>query len=411
MGNLLRSWRFYLLEQEHYKECMRKMSVSNLHALYWVDAAVALLAVVFAIFPLIVENNVKKAMVYFATAAFMLLFCVFTKRKFNLVSQGKQQAGTWFIYTLITIYYATVMSFGIYLGVWSNPHGMAVVFMCFIICALFLFITPIVFNICLTLSALSVFIVSSVLFKSPDIWAFDVVNAVLAGCASLFFGWKIIAYRLAAVSIAIMLEQERNSYYNQSTIDELTQLKNRRDFILTFQRYLSHYRDLDQRRCNAIIDIDFFKKYNDYYGHQKGDECLRAVGEVLNSLRDSMGVYAARVGGEEFALLWFEKEACVVNDVVSRVNQMIKNLNIPHIKSRTAPHITVSMGVYIAQCSVPYDMDTLYNLADKALYSAKRKGRNCAVVCGDGFNEYVIPPETYNTWNCFDYELSAAAVL
>ncbi|MCL2100456.1 MAG: GGDEF domain-containing protein, partial [Fibromonadales bacterium] len=77
------------------------------------------------------------------------------------------------------------------------------------------------------------------------------------------------------VLIANKLEDERNHYFDKSTIDELTQLKNRRDFMDTFKRYLSNYRQSDNFLCIAIMDIDFFKKYNDHYGHLAGDECLQ----------------------------------------------------------------------------------------------------------------------------------------
>jgi diguanylate cyclase (GGDEF)-like protein len=176
------------------------------------------------------------------------------------------------------------------------------------------------------------------------------------------------------------LENERNSFYSLSTIDELTQLKNRRDFTQAFQRFLVNYRQSDNFLCIAIMDIDFFKNYNDHYGHPKGDECLRSVGNILNNLQNSMGIYAARVGGEEFALLWFEKDSANADNIPALVRQKMCELNIPHEKSTVAPYVTVSIGVQIVKCGVSDYTHTLYDLADKALYAAKNKGRNCAVV-------------------------------
>jgi diguanylate cyclase (GGDEF)-like protein len=155
---------------------------------------------------------------------------------------------------------------------------------------------------------------------------------------------------------------------------------------------MSNYRTSDNWLCIAIIDIDFFKYYNDYYGHPKGDDCLRAVGRVLNGLKDSHDIYSARVGGEEFALLWFEREASHVNVVISQLQELIKELKIPHEKSKVLPYVSVSIGVFIEQCGASTDAQTMYDMADKALYTAKGSGRNCAIILGNTIEQYKMTP-------------------
>jgi diguanylate cyclase (GGDEF)-like protein len=159
----------------------------------------------------------------------------------------------------------------------------------------------------------------------------------------------------------------------------------------TFQRYLHNYRSYDDWLCVAIADIDFFKNFNDHYGHPKGDECLRGVGAAFTKVKETMGVYTARVGGEEFAMLWFEKDASHVDDVVKYFSDLIKEMNMPHAKSKVSDHITVSVGVYVEQLGESSDVQTLYNLADQALYNAKEGGRNCAVITGRKIEQYKIP--------------------
>ena len=190
-----------------------------------------------------------------------------------------------------------------------------------------------------------------------------------------------------------MLEDEKNKYLDQSTVDELTQLKNRRDFMNTFQRYLSNYRTSDDWLCIALADIDFFKFYNDHYGHPQGDVCLRSIGDSLNKLRDDLGVYSARVGGEEFAVLWFEREASHVDKVINHWKNMIRDLKIPHEKSKVSDFVTMSIGVYVTRCGSSHDNQALYDLADKALYAAKGSGRNCAIITGDEIKQYKITPK------------------
>jgi diguanylate cyclase (GGDEF)-like protein len=192
----------------------------------------------------------------------------------------------------------------------------------------------------------------------------------------IILGWQITVMRIRLTLDASKLENERNNFYDLSTIDELTGLKNRRDFMQTFERFLVNYRQSDNFLCIAIMDIDFFKDYNDHYGHPKGDECLHIISKIL---KDLQGVYTARVGGEEFAMMWFEKEAENANNVTERIKQKICDICIPHEKSGIAPYVTASIGVHIVQCGSSHDIHTLYNLADKALYTAKNNGRNCTV--------------------------------
>ena len=392
MQKMIYSWRWYTLGQEQYHECMSKTFTNNLSSLHLANMIIVILASCYSVFPIIVENNFRKAGIYFITALVSFFLIVIIKYKLKQIKQEKQVRDLT-IYILTIIYYSNIMLFGIFLGVWSNPGNFAVNFMSFLICSLFLFNNPPPLNLCLTLGAMGVFITSSVIVKSPQHWSFDISNVSIAGSLSLLFGWQITRLRLESMLHTLKLEEERNKYFNQSTVDELTGLRNRRDFMQTFQRYLSNYRSSDDWLCIAMADIDFFKNYNDHYGHLKGDDCLRSIGKILNSLKESSSVYSARVGGEEFALLWFKKEADRADSVVSKINQLIKELNIPHAGSDVAKYVTLSIGIHIIKCGTMNDMQVLYNLADKALYMAKNDGRNCAIVCGNDITQYKITPE------------------
>ena len=128
------------------------------------------------------------------------------------------------------------------------------------------------------------------------------------------------------------------------------------------------------------MDIDFFKDYNDHYGHLKGDVCLRRIGKMFRELAEKRNIYAARIGGEEFALLWFEENASDAEKLAAQIKDTVNKLNIPHEKSDVAKNVTVSLGIHIVRCGPAYDMQALYDLADKALYTAKNNGRNNAVI-------------------------------
>ena len=390
MWKMIDNWHYYSYGRERYLDCMGKIFIRNLNSLRQANTIAAVLAGCYSIVPMVVDKNFGKAGMYLATAIIALVLSLFT----NYKMQGALVTNR-LIYVLTTLYYTNIMLFGLYLGVWANPGQFAVTFMCILICALALLVNPPLFNLCLTLVAMGLFTIVVVINKDPSLWLSDICNLIFAGYISLFLNWQITKLRLGLELSANMLEDERNKYFDQSVIDELTQLRNRRDFMQTFQRYISNYRNTDDWLCIAIADIDYFKNFNDHYGHPKGDDCLRAVGKVFNSLKDNLGVYAARVGGEEFALLWFEKDAAAVDAVVQEVMKLMGEMKMPHEKSKVNPYVSLSIGVYVERCGSPTDMQTLYDSADKALYTAKSNGRNRAVINGAELQQYeILPKET-----------------
>ncbi len=130
-----------------------------------------------------------------------------------------------------------------------------------------------------------------------------------------------------------------------------------------------------------LIDIDHFKAYNDYYGHQAGDECLRQVAWCLNRCSRRPLDIAARYGGEEFAIVLYDADRNHVDEAARRIQAEIESLAIVHAASPAAvKRLTVSIG---AACIVPKASRTYYGfiqLADEALYDAKERGRNRVVI-------------------------------
>ena len=375
---LYHNWRYYLLGHDEYNATMRAAFKSNINALQWANCVFFILALLFSISPIFIEKNYIKTGFYIGTSVVALfLFVIASHQKRQLKDEKlfskKQIYANKQIYALVLLYYINVMVFGLFLAVWAEPEKIAGSFIGIFICVLFLFnISPLLY-LCLTIIVLSLYTTAIINVKIPAVWNYDIQNALFAGAMSLIFGWQIIMNRLTMISADNKLREE-------STIDELTQLKNRRDFMRTFQRFITNHRQTDKFFCIAILDVDRFKNYNDHYGHPQGDECLRKIGMALKNLQKSDGIYSARIGGEEFALLWHIDNLSDANNMGLHINQIIRDLNIPHEKSDVAPYISVSAGIHIAQCGVPHDMKNLFNLADKALYAAKNNGRNCAVI-------------------------------
>lgn len=371
MLNFFNFWRYYGLGRDEYKSCIKTAFINNIAALRWANLVFFALAIFFSIFPVIIEKNFVKASYYVSSAfAAFLLFLVACYQDRQI--QNEKHISKGFLMALILAYYANVMFFGLFLAVWAEPEKIAGSFIGIIICVLFLFNISSVLYLCLILITLAFYITAIITVKVPSVWNYDIQNAFFAGALSLIFGWQIIMNRLTMISKAKKLKDE-------NTIDELTQLKNRRDFMSTFNRFLTNHRQSDRFLYVALLDIDCFKNYNDHYGHPQGDECLSTIGKALRSLHKK-GIYTARVGGEEFALLWHTEHSSDAENIGLYVNQMIRDLNIPHEKSTVASYLTISIGIYVVQCGTSCDILELYSLADKALYAAKNNGRNCTVV-------------------------------
>ena len=118
------------------------------------------------------------------------------------------------------------------------------------------------------------------------------------------------------------------------------------------------------------------KLYNDNYGHQAGDDCLKRVAHVLNTQARRPGDLVARYGGEEFAIVLPDTNAESAVLYANRVHTAIDALHIPHEYSKTAKHITISMGVATVITNSNMTPDNLIKLSDDALYQSKQEGRN-----------------------------------
>ena len=165
-------------------------------------------------------------------------------------------------------------------------------------------------------------------------------------------------------------------------IDPLTQVFNRR----FMDRFLSTEwkRHLEERRAISMlfIDIDFFKQYNDTYGHSAGDDCLSTVARALKgNIRIERDI-VARYGGEEFAVILPHTECAEAQHIADRIMTDIWALDIEHAASEAGSSLTVSIGIASMIPDKTHDETTLVKIADDALYNAKRTGRN-RITCAD----------------------------
>ncbi|EIC23575.1 diguanylate cyclase [Thiorhodovibrio frisius] len=175
------------------------------------------------------------------------------------------------------------------------------------------------------------------------------------------------------------LEAARAEMERLAMLDGLTQLLNRRALDLAVEREWSRAQRHAQPLSALMLDVDFFKAYNDRYGHPEGDRCLQAVADVMCEQARRGGDLVARYGGEEFCVLVAD-DADQALPLAERIRAAVAALGIAHDDSEVADHVTVSIGVATRVPDGAMPASALLERADAALYRAKRQGRNCVLV-------------------------------
>lgn len=216
---------------------------------------------------------------------------------------------------------------------------------------------------------------------------------LLGGCWGMTFGVSYLALMLGGwwlpvvpVSLSLFASpvitrlQKINRLQTLSQVDELTQLANRRSFqdhlTKEWQRALRSHTPISLILC----DVDYFKFYNDTYGHPEGDECLRQVARAIGKAVRRPDDLAARYGGEEFVVLLPNTTAEGAMQIAKDAAERVQALEIEHKSSQVSPYVSISLGVTTLIPKQDMAVSTLVDTADLGLYEAKRRGRNQVVL-------------------------------
>lgn len=179
----------------------------------------------------------------------------------------------------------------------------------------------------------------------------------------------------------VQLKRARDALSDLAMHDPLTGLANRRLLEQRLQAELAQLGRDGGELALLLLDIDYFKRFNDTYGHPAGDHCLARVGSVLRDQMRRGGDLAARYGGEEFACILPHTGPAGAMAVADAIRSAVEALEIPHAASPVSPVVTVSIGVSAAIPSADLTAESLLSHVDQLLYRSKERGRNC--VTGD----------------------------
>lgn len=211
---------------------------------------------------------------------------------------------------------------------------------------------------------------------------------VVAGVLLLIWSSLLAAYRMIAEHS--LLQQENTYLGDLASHDALTGIGNRRLFEHTLWRDWTKHVRSGSPLSVVLIDIDCFKQYNDHYGHQAGDTCLRQLAQAIEGSLQREEDFVARYGGEEFvAVLGCGRKAAIL--IAEKFRREIEALQIPHGHSEAGPVVTASFGVSSTEDARIQNVDDLVAAADAALYEAKARGRNRVVAAALELDEVYHP--------------------
>ncbi len=190
---------------------------------------------------------------------------------------------------------------------------------------------------------------------------------------------RLVEMQRTLVDVSQQLNAANKELQRLSTTDGLTGIANRRMFDELSVREWRRCERMQKPLSLVLVDVDYFKLFNDKYGHQAGDECLRKVAAHVAKGAPRATDLAARYGGEEFVLVLGETDADGAKWVANRLREQVELLNIPHYATPSR-HVTVSCGVASVTPEIGLSHDVLLKSADRALYRAKAAGRNQVMV-------------------------------
>lgn len=272
--------------------------------------------------------------------------------------------------------YATLIGYAIYTSAFVTPDYTSVIIL------FFLFQIPIItidkswrVNLIVTIYA-AIYMIVAIPFKDPRLVADEILNCLLFTVFGIGLGEILRSARLEN------FELKRQALVREKT-DYLTGLHNRKSLF----EHLAQIETAAEKKSNIgilMLDIDCFKLYNDTYGHQSGDDCLKKIGACFHNFGTELNIHFYRYGGEEFVGVATGYSSQELSRICEALNKAVLDMKIPHSLNKSS-FLTISIGIATTTDTSAQNWEQLaLSQADIALYAAKTQGRNCTVLYVEG---------------------------
>ena len=200
-----------------------------------------------------------------------------------------------------------------------------------------------------------------------------------------------VAIAIQQSQICCQLQTANQKLQQLAILDGLTNIANRRYFDLVLENEWQRLTREKQPLSLILCDVDHFKLYNDTYGHQQGDRCLRKIAKILKKSTRRPADLPARYGGEEFAIILPNTDAEGALFIAENIARKLAKKQLPHKTSSVNHYVTCSMGISTIIPSTQASFKTIIEAADRLLYQAKGSGRNCIATSQPKIKSNSIP--------------------
>lgn len=317
-------------------------------------------------FFILVLSGVLSAVFYPPDIPFYLLLSLGAFVVFALCLIAEKRGQPFSLFT-VYVYLTGLAGYGTYVGVSQNGQNQATSFIVLLVILPLLIIDHFRRITLFTILSGAIYCIFALKYKSPITAQADIINVSAFGSLSIFINYKISRIKLKEMHLRKQLLYERN-------MDSLTGLPNRRNL---FSELIAS-EESGNAPISAMImfDIDFFKQYNDAFGHQAGDDCLRRIGKCFSEAAEKYGVGIFRYGGEEFLAISRTLDYGQMGAIAKEIQQAVLELQIQHAPVTQQPFITLSAGYSAERTDGDGKYEATLSAADNALYEAKKRGRN-----------------------------------
>lgn len=370
---IMDKWINYGLPADKVRDGEIEIRKENINLLLSMSFAVVVIIAIFIWFPFVVKQSIAETLYYLFTGIASAVVMIISSR---MKKNPKLLENTIAYKSVCIVFMEFTMLFGVYVGVITNSLNIAGLYLFIFLWAEINFIISVVDNFMVGLSSAAICLICSYFLKTRLFFMYDLANVTVVFIVSMMSCWAMGKQRIERIIAQQELNSANEALSWNSFRDPLTKLYNRRKFFEEKDKYIDSNGCTKTRLVIGIMDIDFFKDYNDTFGHDEGDKVLIRISKIFARLSMKREVLFCRWGGEEFMGIFpIDKD----DDEVQLGNELLKAVQksgVVAANKTVCENLTASIGITVVEEGCKFEWNEIYKKCDEALYIAKNNGRN-----------------------------------